>query len=44
LPLRDYRGREDSKGLVLSATVMAVADEIASAAGLVMEKRVRYRL
>lgn len=37
-PLRDYRGREDSKGLVLSATVMAVADEIASAAGLVMEK------
>lgn len=37
-PLKDYRGREDSKGLVLSATVMAVADEIASAAGLVMEK------
>lgn len=37
-PLRDYRGREDSKGLVLNATVMAVADEIASAAGLVMEK------
>jgi coenzyme F420-0:L-glutamate ligase/coenzyme F420-1:gamma-L-glutamate ligase len=37
-PLRDYRGWEDSKGLVLSATVMAVADEIASAAGLVMEK------
>jgi len=37
-PLMDYRGREDSKGLVLSATVMAVADEIASAAGLVMEK------
>jgi coenzyme F420-0:L-glutamate ligase/coenzyme F420-1:gamma-L-glutamate ligase len=37
-PLRDYRGGKDSKGLVLSATVMAVADEIASAAGLVMEK------
>ena len=37
-PLKDYRGREDSKGLLLSATVMAVADEIASAAGLVMEK------
>ncbi len=36
--LKDYRGREDSKGLLLSATVMAVADEIASAAGLVMEK------
>ena len=37
-PLKDYRGSEDSKGLLLSATVMAVADEIASAAGLVMEK------
>ncbi|HVY54556.1 MAG TPA: coenzyme F420-0:L-glutamate ligase [Thermodesulfobacteriota bacterium] len=37
-PLKDYSGRKDSKGLVLSATVMAVADEIASAAGLVMEK------
>lgn len=37
-PLRDLRGKEDSKGLVLIATVMAVADEIASAAGLVMEK------
>jgi coenzyme F420-0:L-glutamate ligase/coenzyme F420-1:gamma-L-glutamate ligase len=37
-PLRDYRGGKDSKGLVLSATVMAVADEIASAAGLAMEK------
>lgn len=37
-PLKDYRGSEDSKGLRLSATVMAVADEIASAAGLVMEK------
>ncbi|MFI5323041.1 MAG: coenzyme F420-0:L-glutamate ligase [Thermodesulfobacteriota bacterium] len=37
-PLRDLRGKEDSKGLVLIATVMAVADEIASAAGLAMEK------
>jgi coenzyme F420-0:L-glutamate ligase / coenzyme F420-1:gamma-L-glutamate ligase len=37
-PLRDLRGKEDSKGLVLAATVMAVADEIASAAGLVTEK------
>ena len=36
--LKDYRGRKDSKGLLLSATVMAVADEVASAAGLVMEK------
>jgi coenzyme F420-0:L-glutamate ligase/coenzyme F420-1:gamma-L-glutamate ligase len=37
-PLKDLRGRWDSKGLVLTATVMAVADEIASAAGLAMEK------
>jgi coenzyme F420-0:L-glutamate ligase / coenzyme F420-1:gamma-L-glutamate ligase len=37
-PLRDLRGSQDSKGLVLTATVMAVADEIASAAGLAMEK------
>ena len=37
-PLKDYRGKKDSKGLMLSATVMAVADEIASASGLVMEK------
>ncbi len=36
--LRDYRGEFDSKGLELNATVMAVADEIASAAGLLMEK------
>lgn len=36
--LKDYRGGKDSKGLVLNATVMAVADEVASAAGLVMEK------
>lgn len=36
--LRDLRGSRDSKGLVLTATVMAVADEVASAAGLVMEK------
>jgi coenzyme F420-0:L-glutamate ligase/coenzyme F420-1:gamma-L-glutamate ligase len=37
-PLKDYRGSKDSKGLQLIATVMAVADEIASVAGLVMEK------
>ncbi len=36
--LKDYRGIKDSKGLVMNATVMAVADEIASAAGLAMEK------
>jgi len=36
--LKDYRGEFDSKGLELNATVMAIADEIASAAGLLMEK------
>lgn len=36
--LKDYRGEKDSKGLVMNATVMAVADEVASAAGLMMEK------
>jgi len=36
--LRDLRGGRDAKGLVLIATVMADADELASAAGLVMEK------
>ena len=36
--LKDYRGGRDSKGFELNATVMAVADEIASAAGLLMEK------
>lgn len=36
--LKDYRGESDSKGFELNATVMAVADEIASAAGLLMEK------
>lgn len=37
-PLQDLRGMKDSQGLELSATVMAVADEIASAAGLAMGK------
>jgi len=36
--LKDYRGETDSKGFELNATVMAIADEIASAAGLLMEK------
>lgn len=36
--LKDFRGETDSKGFELNATVMAVADEIASAAGLLMEK------
>ena len=37
-PLKDYRGKEDSRGYDLRATVLAVADEISSAAGLVMGK------
>lgn len=36
--LKDYRGETDSKGFELNATVIAIADEIASAAGLLMEK------
>ena len=36
--LRDYRGDRDSKGLELVATEMAVADQVATAAGLLMEK------
>lgn len=37
-PIKDYRGRKDSKGYDLRATALAVADEISSAAGLVMGK------
>jgi coenzyme F420-0:L-glutamate ligase/coenzyme F420-1:gamma-L-glutamate ligase len=37
-PLKDYRGQSDLKGYKLSATLLAVADEIAGAAGLVMGK------
>lgn len=36
--LADYRGRQDAHGRTLQATVIAVADEIAAAAGLVMGK------
>ncbi|MGH9728274.1 MAG: coenzyme F420-0:L-glutamate ligase [Candidatus Acidiferrales bacterium] len=36
--LMDYRGRHDAGGRVLHATVIAVADELASAAELVMGK------
>jgi coenzyme F420-0:L-glutamate ligase/coenzyme F420-1:gamma-L-glutamate ligase len=38
-PLRDYRGKRDRYGYELKASVAAVADEIASAAELVMGKR-----
>ncbi len=37
-PLADYRGRRDSHGHPLEASVLAVADELASAAELVMGK------
>ncbi|HXU36474.1 MAG TPA: coenzyme F420-0:L-glutamate ligase [Blastocatellia bacterium] len=37
-PLIDYRGQDDSHGRAMKVTVMAVADEIASAAELVMKK------
>jgi len=37
-PLIDYRGQSDSTGYELSSTVVAVADEIASAAELVKGK------
>jgi coenzyme F420-0:L-glutamate ligase/coenzyme F420-1:gamma-L-glutamate ligase len=36
--LEDWRGRPDAQGRVLRATVLAVADELASAAGLTMGK------
>lgn len=37
-PLIDQRGKLDSKGLELVATEMATADQVACAAGLLMEK------
>jgi len=40
-PLADYRGCRDAYGRELSSTVMAIADEIASAAELVMRKTAR---
>ena len=36
--LGDWRGRHDGRGIELSATVIAVADELASAADLVRDK------
>ncbi|MCH7552717.1 MAG: coenzyme F420-0:L-glutamate ligase [Chloroflexi bacterium] len=38
LPLADYRGQTDPNGLSLRASVLAVADELASATELVMGK------
>ncbi|MBO0797439.1 MAG: coenzyme F420-0:L-glutamate ligase [Blastocatellia bacterium] len=40
-PLHDFRGEPDDFGRVLSATVLAVADELAAAAGLLMKKTTR---
>jgi len=40
-PLHDYRGRRDSHGYPLRITLEAVADELASAAGLVCGKLAR---
>jgi coenzyme F420-0:L-glutamate ligase/coenzyme F420-1:gamma-L-glutamate ligase len=37
-PLADYRGRPDDFGRIMSASVLAIADEIASAAELVSGK------
>jgi coenzyme F420-0:L-glutamate ligase/coenzyme F420-1:gamma-L-glutamate ligase len=37
-PLRDYRGSTDTYGRPLTSTVIALADELASAAELVMQK------
>jgi coenzyme F420-0:L-glutamate ligase/coenzyme F420-1:gamma-L-glutamate ligase len=37
-PLLDYRGETDAQGKLLQATIIAIADELASAAELVMGK------
>jgi coenzyme F420-0:L-glutamate ligase/coenzyme F420-1:gamma-L-glutamate ligase len=37
-PIKDYRGLPDTEGRVLKVTVLAIADELASAAELVMGK------
>lgn len=38
MPLVDYRGQRDAHGKMLQATVIALADELAAASGLVMGK------
>jgi coenzyme F420-0:L-glutamate ligase/coenzyme F420-1:gamma-L-glutamate ligase len=40
-PLDDFRGKFDDHGRQLSATVLAIADELAAAAGLLMKKTSR---
>jgi coenzyme F420-0:L-glutamate ligase/coenzyme F420-1:gamma-L-glutamate ligase len=39
-PLDDHRGRSDRDGRKLASTIIAVADQLAAAAGLVMQKSV----
>ena len=38
IPLDDWRGREDSSGRELTATVIAIADQVAAAADLIRDK------
>ncbi|MGN6217214.1 MAG: coenzyme F420-0:L-glutamate ligase [Solirubrobacterales bacterium] len=38
VPLDDWRGRQDANGRELSATAIAIADEVAAAADLVRRK------
>jgi coenzyme F420-0:L-glutamate ligase/coenzyme F420-1:gamma-L-glutamate ligase len=40
-PLKDFRGKLDDHGKELTATILAVADELAAAAGLLMKKTSR---
>jgi coenzyme F420-0:L-glutamate ligase/coenzyme F420-1:gamma-L-glutamate ligase len=40
-PLKDFRGKNDDHGKELSATVLAIADDIAAASGLLMRKTAR---
>lgn len=40
-PLKDFRGQYDDHGKELSATVLAVADEVAASSGLLMRKTAR---
>jgi coenzyme F420-0:L-glutamate ligase/coenzyme F420-1:gamma-L-glutamate ligase len=40
-PLKDFRGKTDDHGKELSATILAVADEIAASSGLLMRKTAR---
>lgn len=40
-PLKDFRGKNDDHGKELSATVLAVADDLAASSGLLMRKTAR---